>query len=139
MTFDLSPTRDDREARPLAHARSRTPAGDFGLSGPRTYRPCKPPVVAQDSEALIDQLRRRRMRVGLTQRDLDAIAGWADGYTGKVEAPEDAPGRRRPAPLMTLNLWLQALNVGIAIVPLGPVPANRRKPPADPCQIDFGF
>jgi hypothetical protein len=119
--------------------RSRTPAGSFGLVGPRTYRPCKPPPVAQTAESLIDQLRRRRMRAGLTQRDLDHIAGWADGYTGKVEAPATAPGRRRPDPLSSFDLWLQALNVGIAIVPLGPIPANRRKPPPNPLQMELPF
>jgi hypothetical protein len=101
--------------------RSRTPAGSFGLTGPRTYRPCDPPVVAQTSEQIVDQLRKARMSQGLTQRDLDHLAGWADGYAGKVEAPVTAPGRRRPYPLMSFDLWLQALGVGVAIVPL---PAN---------------
>jgi hypothetical protein len=102
--------------------RSRTPAGSFGLTGPRTYRPCEPPVVAQSSEQIVDMLRKARMLQGLTQRDLDHLAGWADGYTGKVEAPATAPGRRRPTPLSSFDLWLQALGVGVAIVPL---PANQ--------------
>lgn len=71
------------------------------------------------SEAAIqsyDQLRqavaRRRKALGLTQLDLDDLAGVQDGYTGKLEC-----GARHFGPL-SLGLILQALGVELVLQPV---------------------
>lgn len=42
-------------------------------------------VLFDQYRALVSELIRRRMDLGLSQDDLDAAAGWADGYTAKAE------------------------------------------------------
>lgn len=129
-----------KTAQKAGHVRSRKPVGKTKLIGPRTYHPINAPLIARNYEDLVEQLRMRRIRNGLTQHDLDHIIGWQDGYTGKCEAPAGAPGRRRPRPISGLSdEWLQGLNVGIALVPLGPVPANQRKRKEDALQMELPF
>lgn len=67
---------------------------------------------------LVDLLRSRRVSLGVSQLEIDEIAGLQTGYTGKLEKPQSSYGRH--ARWDTLEWWLGALNVGIQVVPLHP-------------------
>lgn len=60
---------------------------------------------------LAHTLQRRRVQLGLSQMDIDAAAGWADGYTAKLESEARIP--RMP----TLQLWAQAVGLEICTRP----------------------
>lgn len=53
----------------------------------------------------------RRNDLGLSQSDLDARIGWADGLTAKYEAATRCPR------FETVELWLQGLDIRIELVP----------------------
>lgn len=61
--------------------------------------------------ALINAIVRRRRALGLSQLALDQITGLPDGYQGKIECGMKNPG------LKSLSLILQALGLGIVLVP----------------------
>jgi hypothetical protein len=68
-----------------------------------------------------------REHKGLSQLEVDALAGFPDGYTGKIEKPSAPalPGSRKsgrwafPA---TLDLWLAGLELELIVVPRGAQP-----------------
>ena len=65
---------------------------------------------------LVDQLRRRRRALGLSQEDITAAAGMTDGYINKLEALD------RAASLPMLQLWAETLGLVITTTP-APLPA----------------
>ena len=96
----------------------RTNPPKHNQTGPRIYRHVDVPAVATSYDDLVLQLIARRHELGLTQRELDDRAGWADGYTGKVEASPDAAKKNcRRASTDTFALWLTALDVVLIAVP----------------------
>ena len=99
---------------------ARTIAPTSGLTGPRLRRQIEVPAVAGTYDQVVPQLVERRHALGLTQADLDARVGWADGYAGKVEVPPGTPGRRRPKSWATFTAWMQALDVALVLSPLPP-------------------
>lgn len=64
-----------------------------------------------------------RKHLGISQLELDELAGFATGYTGKLEAlgapgyPNKRTGARSAFHPM-MDYWLGALGVGIVVVPL---------------------
>jgi len=84
----------------------------------RPYVEIRPPKygVARTYGELIYLLREHRYSLGLSQLDVDHIAGLQDGYTGKLEQPNKHYGRRAVHPMF--NLWLGGLGVGLMVVPL---------------------
>lgn len=60
---------------------------------------------------LVEKLIRRRHALGFSQLDVDFIAGWPEGYCGKLEA-----GIRRPG-LDLFYEWLQTLKCEVVIRP----------------------
>lgn len=68
--------------------------------------------VAEDYVELVGLLRRRRQDLGLTQLEVDHLAGFQDGYCGKLEVE----ARRATGP--TLGWWAGALGVGLVLVEL---------------------
>ena len=85
-----------------------------------TRRPC--PVtepakgVASNYSELVWLLRHRRNSIGMSQLELDHTAGLQDGYTSKLEQPDEVYGRRAVYPMF--DLWLSGLGVGLMVVPL---------------------
>jgi hypothetical protein len=83
-----------------------------------------------------------REHMGITQLDLDEIAGFCTGYTGKLERPE-SPGRDgqrgsgRSAMHPTFDYWLGALKVGVIVMPLDAEPdmAAARSPLVAPARM----
>jgi len=66
-------------------------------------------------EELIEALRSRRHELGLTQQDLNEIAGFQDGYVNKLEIGYREGGRGIGA--FSLPTWLDALGVRLLVVP----------------------
>lgn len=69
-------------------------------------------------EDLARGLRARRIELGLSQIEVDEIAGLASGYTGKIEASLTRPEARNARSLgrESLPLLLQALGCELAVV-----------------------
>jgi len=70
-------------------------------------------------EELILAFRARREELGLSQLELDDLAGLQDGYTGKIEA---GPVRGRSFGEVSLPLILDALGVRLVLVPKDAAP-----------------
>lgn len=63
------------------------------------------------------ELTRLRIDRGWTGEELDARAGWADRYTGKLERPEAPYGKRGLHISDMYEVWLEALGVCLVIMP----------------------
>jgi hypothetical protein len=74
--------------------------------------PAAVPRVITTREELVDLIRRRRDELGLTHQTIDGIAGFQDGYTSKLLAPNPI---KNFGP-MSLEAMLGALALGIARV-----------------------
>lgn len=72
--------------------------------------------VARNYSDLVALLKQHRRVCEISQMELDDRAGFQDGYTGKLEIPHKADGR--VAKWDTLRDWMEALGVGIKLVPL---------------------
>lgn len=80
--------------------------------------PCSAPHVGQYSArtfeqytALVTELQRRRRQLGLSQEDVCAASGLADGHINKLEALD------RIAQFPTLRLWAETLGFSLALLP----------------------
>jgi len=76
-----------------------------------------------------------RTHLGISQMELDDIAGFNQGYTGKLERPSTPGhvgqrGSGRSAMHPMFDIWLGALKVGVVLVPLGTEPDMTRAIPA---------
>jgi hypothetical protein len=68
---------------------------------------------------LVWLLTKRRHLLGYSQEFLDQRILWTEGMTSKLEIPHMLDGRVAGA--VVLSEWLQALGVGLQVVPLGTV------------------
>ena len=85
---------------------------------------------------LADALRERRMRMGIPQLSVDQIAGFQDGYCGKLERPQSSFGRHARWPM--LEWWMETL--GVVLVPIQRAGSGgKRKPRADCRQYELPF
>lgn len=66
-------------------------------------------VVVREMDDLTRLLAMRRYELGLSQTDFDTAAGWADGYSAKVEAGYRTYGKA------SLPIALQALGVRLEV------------------------
>lgn len=83
------------------------PPGPCGLDHVAGYAA----PVYEGYQALIAELRRRRLVLGLSQEDIDAAAGWAPGYTAKAES------HAKTLTPPTLQLWAQTVGLRITTTP----------------------
>lgn len=90
-------------------AQPSAPAGGISTSGTQN-------VPARTYSEMVWLLIQRRNMLGLTQMELDERIGWGDGMTSKLEIPHMQDGR--VAGPGTLKDWLQALGVGLQMVPV---------------------
>jgi hypothetical protein len=67
---------------------------------------------------LVDELRRRREALSLSQADVDHRTGLADSYCSHLEKPDSPHGRI--AGKLSLFEWCAALNVALVLVPVEP-------------------
>lgn len=89
-----------------------------------------------DYYGLVAALRERRIKLGLPHLEVDDIAGFQSGYTGKLERPQSSYGRHARWPM--LEWWMESL--GVALVPVrrpGSIP--RKESSSDPRQYEFRF
>ena len=82
----------------------------------RGWRRKRGAVLTADSfDDFVPILTQRRNDLGWSQAELDERAGWADGYTGKLEiGPRAATGRRASRDM--LEVWITALGLTMAVV-----------------------
>lgn len=76
--------------------------------------------VYQSYVDLVEDLKRRRRLLGLSQEDINAAAGLADGHLNKLEA------LHRTAQFPTLQLWAATLGVQITGTPAPLPPSTAR-------------
>jgi hypothetical protein len=101
---------------------TRPPARSFPANAhkatgkPRGPVPERAPELIQSGADLVSSLRRVRQLMGVTQREFDDLAGWADGYTGKLEQPAAPYGKSCTMP--SFDEWLQAAGVALVMVKL---------------------
>lgn len=82
---------------------------------------CGPPTSPAGASAntwpeMVWMLTQRRKSLGIPQLVLDERCGWSEGQTSKYEIPHADDGRFPGAE--ALCEWLQALKLGVALVPL---------------------
>src|SRR5690606_32561493 len=94
-------------------------------------------MVIRNYADLVHALRRRRKALGYSQMALDEIAGFQDGYTGKLEVPSHVNGRYAKSET-TLFWWVQSLGLRIALVP-DREKIRRLERLGDPRQLAFPF
>ena len=69
-------------------------------------------AMIHSMEDLLAALRARRDELQLTHTTIDAIAGWPDGYCGKLMAPEPI----KNLGFMSFGLALDALGVALVMI-----------------------
>jgi hypothetical protein len=94
-----------------------------------------PTFLCRNRAEVTAALARIRTHLGISQNELDDIAGFNQGYTGKLEKPytpgfpeQRASGRSAIHPMF--DLWIGALKIGVLLVPLGTEPDVSRAVPA---------
>lgn len=99
-------------------------SGGTGETTVIAREPSQPPViVCRDRLQISEALARLREYRGMTQMDLDAHAGFCEGYTSKLERPFapalEADRRRtgRCAMHAMLDVWLTALGARVVVLP----------------------
>lgn len=84
------------------------------------HNPGRPrPVFARYKE-IVDEMRRRRLQLGLSQEDVNAAMGMADGYVNKLEVHE------RFGTFATVQLWADTLGLILTTAPAPLPPATLR-------------
>lgn len=76
------------------------------------------PILTVATQAdFAEALRLRRLEMGLTQMQLDHVAGFHDGYTAHLERPFSRTGKKSFKLTPMAGIWLEALGLEIALVP----------------------
>lgn len=88
------------------------------MSKKRDHLLCPSSARILDHDDLVRALADRRKMLGLSQIDVDCLAGWADGYCGKLEAGVGgkSPRSSRGLGRESLTLALETLGVGLILV-----------------------
>ncbi len=72
------------------------------------------PHLIREYPDLVKTLVERRHELGMSAMELDARAGWQEGYTSKLENWDKSYGRSIGR--MLLPVWLEALDMHIILV-----------------------
>lgn len=76
------------------------------------------PILTVAGQAdFAEAMRLRRLSMGLTQMEVDHIAGFHDGYTAHLERPFARTGRRSLKLNPMAEIWLQVLGLRLAVAP----------------------
>lgn len=101
-----------------------------------------PTFLCRNREEVTRALAAIREHMGISQLELDDLAGFNQGYTSKLEQPATpgqgdsrTSGRRTIHPLF--DLWVGALKVGIMIVPLNEPESITAPPPGRVHKINY--
>src|SRR3981081_885694 len=88
--------------------------------------------LISDYGALLEAFRERAKELEISREGIDEIAGWADGYAGKILGGERAKKRKIIGPL-SLELMLGALGLKLILVedPVATARTLARREPVD--------
>lgn len=76
------------------------------------------PILTVAGQAdFAEALRLRRLALGLTQMEIDHIAGFHDGYTAHLERPFARSGRKSLKLNPMAAIWLQVLGLKLVVAP----------------------
>lgn len=76
------------------------------------------PILTVASQAdFAEAMKQRRLAMGLTQMELDHIAGFHDGYSSHLEAPFARSGKKSFKLTPMATIWLAALGLRLALIP----------------------
>ena len=78
----------------------------------------RPILTVTGQEDFAEALRLRRLAMGLTQMEVDHIAGFHDGYVAHLERPFARSGRRSFKLNFMGAVWIQTLGLKLALVPV---------------------
>lgn len=90
--------------------------------------PERAPEIIRSGADLVAALRRVRELMRVTQREFDDLAGWADGYTGKLEQPAMPYGKACTMP--SFDEWLATAGVALVMVKIPKAAASVSDLPA---------
>lgn len=90
--------------------------------------PERAPEIIRNGADLVASLRRVRQLANITQREFDDLAGWADGYTGKLEQPSQPYGKACTMP--SFDEWLATAGVALVMVKIPKAAASVSDLPA---------
>lgn len=92
----------------------------------------RPPVIIESTRDFATALRADREALKLSGESLDALIGWPDRYTAKVESPDEKWGRKALRIDPTAVIWLSALGRSLVIMDTEQaVELCRQMPPAE--------
>lgn len=75
------------------------------------------PILTVASQAdFAEAMKQRRLAMGLTQMELDHIAGFHDGYSAHLETPFTRTGKKSFKLTPLASVWLAALGLRLALV-----------------------
>lgn len=75
------------------------------------------PILTVASQAdFAEAMKQRRLEMGLTQMELDHIAGFHDGYSAHLETPFTRTGKKSFKLTPLASVWLTALGLRLALV-----------------------
>lgn len=74
------------------------------------------PILTVASQAdFAEAMKQRRLEMGLTQMDLDHIAGFHGGYSAHLETPFTRTGKRSFKLTPMAGIWLEALGLRLTL------------------------
>ncbi len=75
------------------------------------------PILTVASQAdFAEAMKQRRLEMGLTQMELDHIAGFHDGYSAHLETPFTRTGKKSFKLTPLASVWLSALGLRLALI-----------------------
>lgn len=74
------------------------------------------PILTVASQAdFAEAMKQRRVAMGLTQMELDHIAGFHDGYSAHLETPFTRTGKKSFKLTPMAGIWLEALGLRLTL------------------------
>ena len=78
----------------------------------------RPILTVASQEDFAAALKQRRLDMGLTQMELDHIAGFHDGYSAHLEAPFTRSGKKSFKLTPMAVIWLDTLGLRLVLEPV---------------------
>src|SRR5437868_13877845 len=96
--------------------------------------------LISDYGGLLEAFRERAKELEISRQGIDSIAGWADGYAGKLLSTGEAAKRRKRIGPLSLELMLGALGLKMILVedPEATARTLAKRDPVDHRQQRFG-
>lgn len=95
----------------------------------------RPILTVATQEDFAAALKQRRLDLGLTQMELDHIAGFHDGYSAHLETPFTRTGKKSFKLTPMAGIWLDALGLRLAIL-AAPCRSSAVSKSAEPITLD---